>query len=144
MEKIILDVAMVRVGDTALLVKCSTNVFYTGKSDGCACGYPTCEGFFINIGEYLQDFNDCSYGCYQISENEDYKKRLAIDLEKYFKTHKIKTDDTNFDVSFDFERINELAEAWFPVIIKGIIDDVNSPKPIAIDWLGYINTFNCD
>lgn len=138
--EVILDVEMVVGHNTALLIQYPTRIKYEVQAGGIGCTHPTCEGFCLNIGSLGQDFDDCSYGCYWIDDNKEIQKKLANDLEKYLE---INTKYWRYQISFDYDRLDELQEGWWPVIVIGEIDG-GSIATKNVNWKGYIHTGNCD
>lgn len=129
---------------TVAIVLHKTGVLYTAQCDGVGCGHPHAEGFIIFLGNFAQEFNDCSFGCYQLSNKncndlrENLAKEFNVYCEKYFTAYpKLK-----YTIKFDDERINETMEGWIPVIINGLYDDWN--KTYFNNCKAIIHTGNCD
>lgn len=92
----------------------------------------------MNLGDFMEDFNDCSYGCSHLQQMPEQQKKLADELNQLLiaKTHKWR-----YQISFDYNRLPELMEGWWPVEITGILDDWNK---VEGRFVGYIHTGNCD
>lgn len=125
-----------RVSDgTALIIAFPTGVTYTAQCGGIGCYHPTCEGFVLSLGSFMQNFDDCSYGCHHIQDlSEEEKKKLAKDID-----HAILKESGNWSMKilFDYDRINQLMEGWWPVVINGLDDWGGTLR-------GFIHTGNCD
>lgn len=135
-QKILIDVEQLNAfSNVILIVSHPTGVFYTAQTGGVSCNHPECEGFAISLGSFLEEFDDCDYGCQYIDRLPEKQKQLADDLNKLFIAH---TTGWRYQITFDYSRLNELQEGWWPVLVKGNLDT----QPI--DWKGYIHTGNCD
>lgn len=140
MKKLTLDIQMVVNSGTALIVKHPTGVFYEVQAGGLGCTHPNCQGFVIDLGSFGQDFSDCSYGCAMISDDENKQKELADALNTYFTNQ---SKNSEYKISFDFERIDELEEGWWPVNVSGKLNGGILAND-SVEWEGYIHTGNCD
>lgn len=138
--RVILDVGMVVGDNTALLIQYPTGIEYEVQAGGIACTHPICEGFCINIWNFGQDFNDCGYGCAWITQDKKSQKKLADDLEKYLKE---KTKDWRHKILFDYDRLSELQEGWWPVVVIGKLNDTIANAE-NVNLKGYVHTGNCD
>ena len=140
-----------------LIVCASTGVFYNAQVGGVACHQREVEGFLIEIRfdlsfeKDIAEFDDCSYGCWLGSDYEPHDKfrpeyAKAVDN---FLLEKVNTSNTQqIELRFDYERINELTESWWPVEIQfghniqyipGHHYDYNDKK-----FKGYLHLYNCD
>jgi len=136
MKKIIIDVfRAVGWDSSALIVSHPTGVFYDVQVGGVACNHPEIEGFCIDMGQIGSHINDCSYGCHHIPDMPEQQLGLANAINDYLVEY---SKDWTFQISFDFDRLKELQEAWWPVTVFGKMDD------LEIDWKGYLHTGNCD
>ena len=134
-----------------------TGILCTAQSGGKFCLHPEIEGFPIylyssnNRKEFdsaLKFLDDCKWGCWggeNLDDIERAKYGAAIDI--------FLRDEINFNkdiysihpgmyLRFDWERINELMEAWWPVCMQFKRDkdddgDYNVFK-------GYVHLGNCD
>ena len=129
---------------TIAIILHKTGVLYTVQADGVGCGHPHSEGFIIFLGNFAQDFNDCSYGCYSMKypDNTELRQNLAKDFDKYCEKYFAAYPKLKYTIKFDYERINELMEGWTPVIINGLFDDWN--KTYFDNCKAIIHTGNCD
>lgn len=123
-----------------LIICKKTGVIYNGyQTGGNRCNAHRAEGFIIDISDFgkLINFDDCNMGCMNSyspgKPDKNDPKRIAHSaaieecLSKY-------TNCFIKKIKFDYERILELEEAWWPVIIEikqGIFE-------------GYIVGPNCD
>jgi hypothetical protein len=121
--------------DVALIIAHPTGVIYQAQAGGMLCSHPECEGFVICLGAGLSHFDDCGYGCDNIGFEASLRDKLATDLDPLLQRYSL---GWTYQISFDFDRIDELQEGWWPVLVKGKMDG----RPI--DWRGYIHTGNCD
>lgn len=136
-KKIKIDVYVVTGNNTPLIINHPTGVFYTAQCGGIGGTHPEAEGFVIGIDNFLQDFNDCAYGCSYIGQDSELQTRLANALDEYCK---IMCEYWGFKIRIDFDRLNEIQEGWFPVIVNGRVSD----GFFAENAKGYIHNGNCD
>lgn len=136
--KTVLSVDYVCTDSTAMILSFPTGIYYTAQCCGVACFHPRFEGLIIALGDFMQDFNDCAYGCTHIPEMIQKRDELAITLDRKMK---VRTRKWDYQIRFDFNRIGELMEGWWPVIVQGEIDHFNSFKGT---FKGIIHTGNCD
>lgn len=135
----ILDVnEILHDSQTALIILRPTGVFYTAQTGGVGCDHPKAEGILLPMPEWMQEFDDCSYGCQHLWQDEAARTRLADDLDAFFafKRHDF--------IQIDRDRLRELSEGWWPVIYNAPIGDsfVQGQEPGP--FKGYIYTGNCD
>lgn len=123
---------------TALIINYPSGVLYEAQCGGMMCLHNKYEGFAIQLGYLFDDFDDCSYGCDHIQDIKNQRDRLADDLNTMLITN---TKKWKFNIRFDFDRITELQEGWWPVLISGVIDDWNG---LQGEFRGIIHTGNCD
>lgn len=128
-----------RVTDgTCLIIGAPTGIYYEAQCDGIGCSHPTYEGVALSLGEFMQDFDDCDYGCSHISDSIENQFKLALDLNK--KLIEL-TKPWMYHLSFDFDRLTQLKEGWWPVKISGTLDDWNH---VEGEFIGILHTGNCD
>ncbi len=128
---------------TIAIILHKTGVEYTAQADGLACSHPRAEGFFVVLGDFAQDFDQCNCVCYLLSVKirNDLRENLAADFDKY--CDKYFADSTlKYTIRFDYDRINELMEGWIPVIINGILDEYHNT--CFDNCQAIIHTGNCD
>ena len=136
MKKVIEVFRTVGWDNTSLIILEKTGVYYTAQCGGVTCTHPEAEGYVINLGAFADDFDDCSYGCCYIPENPHRRMDLANDFNEYCEKG---TRNWIYQISFDFERIEETQEGWLPVVLNGELDGMklNNVK-------GIIHSGNCD
>jgi hypothetical protein len=132
-----LSVDLVTEG-TVLILSHPTGVKYEAQCMGVGCWHPQYEGFVLSLGTFMRDFDDCSYGCYHIQDMPESQRKLADDLNKEFLE---KTSKWRYQITFDYDRLVDLMEGWWPVIVSGKIDDWNKTEGT---FKGIIHTGNCD
>ncbi len=113
---------------SSLIVSANTGIIYSNQTGGVACHHPECEGFLVALGEYAQNFDDCTLGCW--GGRDDKRKELATLIDSFFEE-----DRHPFAFRIDWGRISELEEAWWPVTFR--IPGVESNT-------GYLCKSNCD
>lgn len=137
----IIDIRSV-VGElNAIIILHPTGIKYTAQCGGIGCTHPQAEGFAISVGNFGEDFNDCSYGCAYLDapDMEEARKKLGSDFDDYCLDH---TKSWRWNIRFDFDRVDEVQEGWIPVILNGKLDpfeDYTFQKTKAIFHGG-----NCD
>ena len=132
--------------ETALIVLLENGITYTAQCGGVGCTHPTAIGFVLPLGRIGEAIDDCSFGCASLSEY-NYKRgkmiqqrnALADLIDTHLKEH---TKSWRFSLSFDYSRINELQEGWWPVIINGVYDDFHGTT--FVHHPGIIHVGNCD
>lgn len=124
---------------TALIILKRTGVHYSAQCGGIGCTHPTVEGFVFAIGEFAQDFDDCSFGCHYISGDHDVQMKLGSAFDAYCVE---KCKDWRWQIRFDFERVAEVQEGWIPVICNGVVDQFYDFA--LINAKGFIHNGNCD
>jgi len=129
------DSEQVVTDKTALIVKHPTGIVYEVQAGGIGCTHPKVEGFILDWGNLGQDFDDCSFGCAYISQDEGLRDKLAKALSEYLLKE---TERSTCQTLFDFDRVSELEEGWWPVVVIGKIADQ------SVNWKGYLHTQNCD
>lgn len=136
---LVIDVyGAVNIESSALILEHKTGVYYTAQCDGIGCSHPAYEGILLDFGSSFEEFDDCDFGCNHISDADNHEGRLklAAELDKIFKEHHQKL---TYKISFDYDRINDLMEGWWPIIFKGSYFDVDYGER-----KGIIHTGNCD
>lgn len=103
--------------DMILIIRYATRIFYSSQCGGISCLHPEYEGFIKILT--LDDFDDCKYGCCAIHSNIDLQTKLAKDLDNFLIDQ---TKNLTFKLSFDYDRLNDLKEGWWPVILNGRLD----------------------
>lgn len=138
---IVIDVDHVVNDNTALIVLENTGVYYTAQCGGIGCSHPRAEGFVLQIGEFAQDFDDCSYGCSYLNlpSYKGQREKLANDFDLYCQEQ---TRSWRWKIRFDFDRLDEIQEGWLPVIINGVLDEFEGTK--FNNQKAIIHNGNCD
>lgn len=114
--------------NTILLIKHPTGIIYNVQAGGMLCIHPECEGFILSVNNFGQDLDDCSYGCCYLDEN-GRKSELANAIQAYCQERY-----SAYEIKFDFNRLSELQEGWWPV----------TAKIEGLQYEGYLHTRNCD
>lgn len=123
--------------DFPIIICCETGVVWVNQSGHHACSQQAAEGFLIPINIDACDFaaGVCGYMVYgdeEYDETEEYRKELADGIDSDFNWYSSGIIER---IRFDYSRINEMMEGWFPVIVR-MWD--------SIDRIGYLCTPNCD
>ncbi len=121
--------------ETALIILHPTGIKYDVQVGGMQCLHPNPEGYAIGLGSFLEDFDSCEYGCQYLHQMPEKQLELANDLDVILRAE---TDKWTFQIRVDIERIREIEEGYFPVIVSGKIDG----EPINAK--GFIHNGNCD
>jgi len=128
-------------GKAALIIYEKTGIFYTAQCGGIGCRHPSAEGFFLPIWDLLPDLDECSYGCAELTKSlgfdqPELRARLAEAIDKALPAVCARY---SFNLRFDYERIDQLMEGWWPLIITGILHDVG-----PLDHKCFYHNGNCD
>lgn len=128
-----------------LIIHSPTNIWIESQVAGHACHCPSIEGFVIDCPKYWVGIDDCEMGCHLINDlNPALQSKVANAIQEDFKYIQSKLTpevlatlsvNENMTLNFDFDRINELEEAWWPVLV-----DWNGQKGLK----GYLTGWNCD
>lgn len=141
-----------------VIICAPTGIICTAQVGGIQCAHPSVEGYsiplIVDTWEYEEalDFDDCEWGCGINRELGDKKYMLeysaAIDKvlsrineeNKYIQCLQFK---------FDYERIGELMEGWWPVLVQfGFteFDKLSQEKsePYKQQFKGYLHFGSCD
>jgi hypothetical protein len=140
MKKITIDVWQIVRDNTALIISHPTGIEYEVQAGGLSCTHPTCRGFVINLNDLGKDVDECAFGCAEIEYEIDLQNRFALFLDDYLKNA---TKDWPYQIAFDYDRLTELQEGWWPVVVTGLLDGgIIATKHVS--WKGYIHAGNCD
>lgn len=131
------------IGDenTALILRYTTGVFYTAQVGGLGCVQKRVEGFCLNLGNFMQDFDDCSYGCAWIQDEKNRKQRLNLFFDLDLELAKQCRGKT-FYMTMNYDRIDELEEGWWPIDFFGSLDSFKNHQNHL--YKGYLHIGNCD
>jgi hypothetical protein len=140
MKTITIDIWQAVKYATALIISHPTGVIYEVQAGGLSCTHPTCEGFVLKVGDLGQDISECAYGCAHIGNDVKLQNEFALFLDNYLKKQTI---DWPYQIAFDYDRLTELQEGWWPVVVTGLLDGgILATKHVT--WKGYIHAGNCD
>lgn len=140
-KKIILDVRqVVPYKHTALIVCHRTGVHYQAQVGGLLCNQVFVQGFCIDLEDLAQDFDDCAYGCHEIQFSKALQKDLADILDHYLQEA---LSEEKYDVFIDYDRLDEIQEGWWPVVVTGKLSGGIIPDTM-VSWKGYLHRGNCD
>jgi hypothetical protein len=122
--------------ESAVIVCHPTGVKYTAQAGGVGCTHPSAEGFLLIMQDF--DINDCSFGCYCLNRLPDQREKLAnLIHEMLIKS----TKGGRKELEFDFSRVDDLQEGWWPVKIKASFGYLGDEPFRGIGWL---HNGNCD
>jgi hypothetical protein len=120
--------------DCALIICDKTGIFYEAQCGGVGCTHPRAEGVFLPLFDVAKDMDECSFGCSEITYDPNLQAIFANAIDDKLK----KLPRFSFRLRFDFARITELQEGWWPLVIKGILYD------IPMNHKCYYHRGNCD
>lgn len=146
MEEIILDLEDFLDDEAGgAVISAPTGIIFTAQVGGIACRHPKCEGFMIPIRirwddendflKALKDFDDCKWGCSGPLKDENKNNEYAQAVDEFLIKHLNGKNIARIDCKFDYERIGELMEGWWPVIINFIHER---------EFRGYLYFGSCD
>lgn len=131
MVKTVIDVDDV-VENTAIIISAPTGIFYSAQCDGVACSHPEYEGYAMPFGHFGQNLDDCSFGCSYLSRPgfEDERKKLADAIDRNAINY---SEDMTMKVRFDYSRLDELKEGWWPMLLDGkFFDNQYTNHPVIV------------
>ncbi len=142
-EKHIIDACYWNDYKPYLIILSKTGIFYSDQVGGMACLHPTLEGFYYPLWFDIDDEIACKKGCMGMQENCNKLNRDLISNEINKQLVK-ETNNTIINLKFDYERINEMEESLYPVVIdfKYKKDFYNSDNNYT--YKGFLITGNCD
>ncbi|HEY3525445.1 MAG TPA: DUF6210 family protein [Nitrososphaeraceae archaeon] len=130
-DKIVIDVDEVircdETGSYALIVGYPSGLLYTSQCDGGICSHPEYEGFVVRVSNIYRVVDDCVEGCSALSsdgydddkEGDEFREsaRLCrIELAKEIDKKLLNVN--NGRMRFDFSRVDEFREGWWPVLFR--------------------------
>jgi hypothetical protein len=148
-----------------------TGVFCTVQAGGQVCSHPRAEGYTItlhtfNKNEFLKaeaEFDDCAWGCHssligleEMNTEElgsaskvfdwSYREEYALDIDKFINDNLNEKLKEPMHFSFDYSRLNELMEGWWPVLIhfKKWPYFREEKEVYNTEFKGYLHLGNCD
>lgn len=136
-----------------LFVCSKTGIFFKVQVGGGTCNQAEIEGFLIPLDVRFEDifkFDDCAWICMiQTGNDEPYALKLRLNLANEIENNLLEKNGRRYldivkDIHFDFDRIDELMEGWWPVKFN-ICSSLHSfPDQQLIPFKGYIHRGNCD
>jgi len=123
------------VGNSIICAK--TGIFCTSQVNGIACSHPEVEGFYMNIfvnsqedevnfRKELEEFDDCKRGCaigFDAWNSDDieesgYLNKYVQAIDDFLVKNVSKKSVSGSIFEFDYSRITEVMEGWWPVLIR--------------------------
>jgi hypothetical protein len=131
-EQPAIDLDSFEADDLVIVLK-KTGVIYTAQTGGLCCNHPTAEGYVLRSGNLAPSICHCiccsRLGIVQLVEH------VQAAINRYIAENKL-----SVQIKFDYERINEFQEGWWPLLVKGKYFDI----PFN-DWTKIIyHSGNCD
>lgn len=141
---IVLDLDSLLIGDSnarGLIICAPTGIRYTAQCGGMGCTHPSAEGFYLPTWDLLPKLDDCEYGCSNLTKSPLYdrpelRKKLADAIDAALPAALAKF---SFKLRFDYDRIDELQEGWWPLLITGELHDARLDNHRC-----YYHAGNCD
>jgi hypothetical protein len=137
-KTIVIEVDDITRDETGVIVLHRTGIMYSAQCDGLACNHPEVEGYVLPFGYFGQDLNDCAFGCQYLSrpEFEQERQTLATVINEYAVKY---CEGYKCKFTFDFSRIDELKEGWWPMLLNGTFaENKYTNQPVIVC------TGNCD
>lgn len=128
-----------------------TGIICTAQVGGISCKHPKVEGFTVPLHSLntekfrknLYNFNDCDKGCsFHSKIDKDKMNKYANAVDKFLKTAFNKKNEQQMLFTFDYDRIDELTEGWWPVLVQ--FSEWLTDKPYDTKFKGYLHFGNCD
>lgn len=147
-----IDRVLIEINPNTLVICHPTGIFYTAQTRGVCCNHPEAEGFMLPVEfEESEEFNrwfDCKHNCYKKWENGSEEQMKSASLSNRFIQGAIKMS-YKYQINsmlFDFERIKDFQEGWWPVKGEGYLHYLsNRIKGIQLkQYKGYLHLGNCD
>jgi hypothetical protein len=133
MEKVIVEFSECFPGYSvgSSVICAPTGIFCTSQVGGTACCHPEAEGFYMNVfvnaeedevhfRKVLDEFDDCKRGCnFAFEDMEDEERHeYAQAIDDFLIKNLNKKSVCGSIFEFDYERIKEVMEGWWPVLIR--------------------------
>lgn len=137
-NEFVIDIAIANIGcngHSIVICEKETGVFYSSQCGCMRCFHPIFEGFIISCYPFYDYIDDCPCNYPTLQEYKYYIKQLADQIDIILKQH-----HGIISLDFDYERIDQLTEGWWPVIVD-IKDDIYS---IYYRGKGIVCGWNCD
>ncbi|AYA63865.2 DUF6210 family protein [Alteromonas sp. RKMC-009] len=123
-----------------LIVSAKTGVSYENQVGGHSCAHVSYEGFLVPFADIAPRFDDCELGCGDINPDNPGTQRFAANQIAKAILDYNDSGDWKLKFDFDYSRLSELKEDWWPVVITGTIGNTRFDKHPAI----YTRMQNCD
>lgn len=118
-----LETHIAPTGEKVIVIQRKTGVIYTAQVGGLACLQNSVEGYAINVGSgFFTRIDTCNHkgGCWTMHKEPEAKKQLAEIVDGILRADTLGHDwYYKFNLSFDFDRIEDFEEAWIPVLVNG-------------------------
>ncbi len=123
--------------DAALLIVCTGDgPWWSVQCGGVQCNTRRAQGVVIQIGRSLIDVDDCSCYIHGFDKAANIAMANKIDSALQEQTR----NGALYQIKFDFDKINEMIEGWWPVLVRMYDDDNDTWHDLA----GYVSAGNCD
>lgn len=156
-KKVIINCDHFGVGVVGRVIICApTNIICTVQAGGIACRHPGAEGFPMDVRAWeeeifykaLNEFDDCKWGCwcfpeeFETKEEHEHLEKYAREIDKFLSKNLSGTNCSIEGMAFEFdhERIKELMEGWWPVLVRF----KNEEFYYDTKFKGYLYFGNCD
>lgn len=147
-----------------VIVCAPTGVKFSVQVGGQLCTHPKIEGYPIYLRSIattnregfdsaLNNFDDCSWGCSMWKDDDnrcsdEYYLEYGLAIDKFIKECVNRSNELELMIcpdikfSFDFKRLGEVMEGWWPVLIQYKKDFEN--EYFDKNFKGYLHLGNCD
>ena len=161
-KKVILDCDCLYPYQSGVCIICApTGIVCTVQAGGLACSHPEAEGFPMpipqdeDLNKAIEEFNDCSWGCFldvdTFDENfdkDEHRIKYAKAIDEFLSSHiNGKFYLTIMSFEFDYSRLTELMEGWWPVLVSFKNTEFNRNREEIFyknKFKGYLYFGNCD
>lgn len=124
----------------ALVIQVPTGVKYTAQCGGMSCTHPNAEGVYLPMWDIAPDIDDCKEGCSDLTKSPKFDRPdLRMALADLIQAALNKPTNFGFQLCFDYSRIDDLKEGWWPLRIKGKIHGIE-----GLDHACIYHRSNCD
>lgn len=132
------------------VVKAPTDIWYSVQCGGAICDQEYIEGYLLTLmlkdtkifAQALEEFEDCGRGCaltnYDVEYDENYNTEYAQDIDLFLIDHVNGKEKHDYNFKFDYSRLKELKEGWWPVFIQFSLNSDSQKSR------GYLHFGNCD
>jgi hypothetical protein len=122
--------------ESVVIVCHPTGIEYVAQAGGTGCTHPWEEGFLLIMQDF--DIDDCSYGCSSLNRLPEKRMELANHINDILINE---TKGGRIRLEFDFSRVDQLQEGWWPVKIKA---DLGYLEDEPFEGTGWLHNGNCD